>query len=170
MTMLYKVKRLFVIDSKDTLSKWNLDLPDDTTQDKIKFGDDFRIRVTDNNEAVRYMEMIYKAGDAIIYIDEVNAVIPPRKNPPQVFLDVWQRGRERNIGGWASTQRPVSIPILFLTEAYHFFVFRLNNENDRKTVSEYTDKAILTKVPDQYGFYYFDVINDKLRYTRKLPI
>ncbi len=170
MSMLYKIKRLLVVDSKDSLAKWNLELPDSTTQDKIRFGNDFRIRVVNDQEAIDYLELIYKYGDVIIYIDEVNAIIPPRKNPHQVFVDIWQRGRERGIGAWAATQRPVSIPVLFLTEAYHFFIFRLNNEEDRKRVAGYTDKKVLTKIPDQYGFYYYDVIDDKLRYTKKLPI
>lgn len=170
MTMLYKIKRLLVIDSKDSLSKWDLTDWDNSSVDKIREGETFRLRVVDDDTAIKALELIYKYGNAIVYIDEVNAIIPPRKNAPQVFVDIWQRGRERNIGAWAASQRPVSIPLIFLSEAQHLFIFRLNNEDDRKTAAGYSDKRVKIKVVDRYGFYYYNVISDKLQYFKKLDV
>lgn len=175
MTMLYKFNRLLVIDSKNSLGKWGLSLPDTYTKDKIREGEDFRIRVVEDDDAVDLCQVVYRSGsesmpDTMVYIDEVNAIIPPRSNPPKVFVDIWQRGREKRIGGWAATQRPVSIPILFMTEAVHFFIFRLTSENDRKIVAGYTRPVLKEPVKDEHGFYYYNVIKDKLTYTPRLPI
>ena len=170
MILLYKIKRLLVVDSKDSFEgKYNLETYDQFTPDKIREKEPFRVRVVDDDTALDALRLIYKYGDAIIYIDEVNSIIPPRKNPNQVFVDIWQRGRERNIGAWAASQRPVSIPVLFLSEAGHFFVFRLNNEEDRKRVAGYTDKRVNDRIVDRYGFYYYNVLEDQLKYVKKLP-
>lgn len=174
MTLLYKIKRLFVVDNKNSLGDWNLNFPDKFTKDKIREGEEFRVRVTDNDEGLDYFEYIYKTADksmpsTTVYIDEVNAFITSR-SIPQPVLDIWQRGREKKIGGWASTQRPVSIPILFLTEAYHLFAFRMTNEEDRKRVAGYMTKQVREPIKDRYGFYYYNVVEDKLTYTRQLPL
>lgn len=171
--LLTPVKRMIVIDSQDSLGdEWNLtDYNRASDLKKIDKKENYRIRLVSNmTDIIEVLNVGYNAGDCIIYIDEVTAFINPRSNPPPIIEDIWKRGRKRNVGGWANTQRPSSIPLLFLSEAEHFFIFKLNLENDRKRMSEVTTKEVLIPPIDKYGFYYYSNSNDTLRYYKRLKI
>ena len=171
--LLTPVKRLIVIDSQDSLGEeWYLtDYQGKSDLRKIDQKENYRIRLVSNMEhIIEVLNVAYASGDVIVYIDEVTALINPRSNPPPIIEDIWKRGRKRNVGGWANTQRPSSIPLLFLSEAEHFFIFKLNLEADRKRMSEVTTKDVLIPPVDKYGFYYYSVSNDRLRYYKRLNI
>lgn len=163
--------RLLVVDSKNGLQSW--DLEDLSLLNKSKINSDdkpFRIRITDDTEALEYLNICYKNGNCTVYIDEVNAIIPPQTKVPQVFINIWQRGRFKNISAWAGTQRPVSIPLVFVSETEYFFTFRLNLEQDRKRIAEFAGKQVLIPIKDRHGFYFYDVNDDTLKYYSRLVI
>lgn len=170
MYLLFNANRLIIVDSKDSLRDWNV--VDDSPAERIKLenGKDIRIRVTDNEKAIELIALAYRIGDVTIYIDEMSALVPPRSNAPMPIYDVLMRGRSRNVSVWSSTQRPRKIPVEAMSEATHFFIFRLGIEDDRKVISNNASIPLLDKVRDPYGFYYFNYNLERPRYFRKLVI
>jgi DNA helicase HerA-like ATPase len=64
------------------------------------------------------------------------------------------RGRQRNVGLWTGTQRPSRLPIALKSEADHFFVFRLQHGEDRKSIAEYAgDEIRHVMLPKRYFWY-----------------
>lgn len=164
------VKRLLIIDSKNGLDNWEHESDNVLTRAKFRNGKDTRIRVTEDKAALELLQIAYDTGDCTVYIDEINAIIPPGTRPPQVFVNIWQRGRSKKIAGWASTQRPASIPLIFLSEAEYFFIFRLNLLDDRKRVAQFGGEQVLEPVRDKYGFYYYSINNDEPIYYKRIII
>lgn len=159
--------RLVVIDPKSMLTDWDLT---DTNRDSLRAleeGEDVRLRVTKPENYLPVLARAYAARDVMIYIDEVYAVVPPGDKPPKEFTDVWTRGRELNIGAMAATQRPVWIPIVLMSEAENYFIFRLNMEEDRKRVTSFTDVALYKPVLDRYGFWFYNSDSSKPVYIQK---
>lgn len=155
------IPRFICIDSKDGLrNEWGLSEYDKDTLKLLREGKPVRIRVVHDNDALTLCEEAYKAGNVVIYIDEVTALIPTR-TVPQIIVDIWTRGRSRNVGGWASTQRPSGIPLIFISEAENFFIFRLSLEDDRKRFSGVVGKEVEAPIVDKYGFWYYNTLMDK---------
>lgn len=166
-SMLFPVKRLIYVDSKDAVDnkKYNLVDKSDDALRKIERGDDIRVRVVYNDDVFEYFSAAYKGGSIYVLIDELTAVIKPKGDPPQEFLDLWQRGRSKNIGAWALTQAPVSIPLVTMREAEHFFCFQLNLDDDRKRMAQVMGKTVMnTPIKKKYSFYYKNIDDDKLLY------
>jgi len=172
--LLFPAKHLIVIDGKDSQDlreEWNLTDYRKGDLDKIKTGKDFRIRLVNNMEdIITVLNVAYEYGYCLIYIDEVTATIPPQTKPAPIFNDIWTRGRSRKIGGWSNTQRPTQIPLFFLSEAEHDFVFRMNLENDRKRMADIIGKKVLEPPKDKYGFFYYNLNDDKLSYYKRLAV
>ncbi|MCI0564627.1 MAG: hypothetical protein MN733_39670, partial [Nitrososphaera sp.] len=150
-------------------------LEDDSPTARIKLKDDkpIRIRVVSNDKAIELMALAYDVGNVIVYVDELSSVIPPRSKPPRAFFDIIQRGRSRNVTLWSSTQRPTLIPLESISEATHFFIFRLNLDRDRKTI---TDNASIEPLSparykqNRFGFYYINDETDRVRFFTRLVI
>ena len=168
--MTYQLERLIVIDSKDGLQEWGLEDFNSSSINRISKAKEYRIRVVDNESALRCMEQAYNTGNSFIYIDEVTALIEPRSRPDKIFYDVWQRGRSRNVGAWAVTQRPVEIPRIFISEAEHIFMFRLVLPDDRSRVGEFFGNKKINNPVDKYGFYYYNVNSGKLIYNKGVKL
>jgi len=170
MYLLFNVNRLIIVDSKNGLKDWNVVDDSPTERIKLRDGKDVRLRVVDNDKAIELIEMAYGTGDITIYIDEMAALVPPRSNAPMPVYDVLMRGRSRNVSVWSSTQRPRKIPVEAMSEATHFFIFRLGIEDDRKVISSNASITVMPKVRDPYGFYYFNYKMDTPRYIKRLII
>lgn len=166
--LLLPVKRLLLIDSKDGLFNWDTEDYSSSGLARIRNKEPIRMRVVQKEQALIALTEAYNSGDIIIYLDEVTAIIPSVHKFEPIFTDIWSRGRSRNVGAWSTTQRPVSIPKLFLTESEHYFCFRLNSEDDRKIMAGYMGKGVLTPAKDPYGFYYRSIHNEKLIYYPKI--
>jgi energy-coupling factor transporter ATP-binding protein EcfA2 len=172
--LLYPAKHLIVIDGKDSQDlkeEWNLTEYQKSDLRAIKNHDEYRIRLVNNMEdIITVMNVAYEHGNCIIYIDEITATITKPASPPPIFRDIWTRGRSRKIGSWGNTQRPTDIPLYFMSESEHFFVFRLSVENDRKRVAGVVGKKVLAPPVDKHGFYYYNLNGDKLTYYKRLDI
>lgn len=113
---------------------------------------------------------IWKAGDRIIYADELTLLLyGPRTLIPEAARAI-RTGRERRVAFWSGSQRPSDIPSVVFTEAEHFFLFRLQFENDRYKVASFTTEGVMgayrrlhkegRKV--KHDFLYYGVDDDRL--------
>lgn len=161
------IKRLLVFDPKnqeDLPARWGLE--EYGEQSKRKFSSDGfgRLRVTVPIDASSVDEaqiwddalrFAFEEGDITIYIDEINGVVPPGGKAPQLLHAAVTRGRHPyKLGVWAATQRPVLIPLFFMSESEHTFIFRLKLKSDRERTAEWAGDEALERIPDEHGFYY----------------
>lgn len=105
-----------------------------------------------------FFKWIYTQGRVRVYIDECSALLG-ESNPNFYLKGCLTRGRELGVSVLATTQRPVSIPLITMSEASRFYIFRLNIEEDRKRITKITglsDEAQLSL--KRYEFFYFDVM------------
>ncbi len=175
--LLRQMSRLVVIDSKGSLSDWDLDPWDDRqTRIDLERGDPARLRVLPplhDDPDPFYAEVFatsLQARNLVVYVDELYAVVPPGARPAPEMAALWTRGREYGIGAWAATQRPVWVPLFALSEAEHIFMFRLNVFDDRKRLAAFTSEDVLTRVADPHGFFYQQSDWDEPVYVPQLKI
>jgi DNA helicase HerA-like ATPase len=164
--LLSGVRRLVVIDSKATLTDWNLHEPQ--AWDWYQFGKGkpgrFRILapIVDNPELwyETLFERLYYIGDLTLYIDEAYQVTS--SSQPQKWLRaLYTRGRELGIGVWASTQRPASIPVILISEAETILTFRLNWPDDRKRLAGVVGPEVVNPVKEKYAFWVYRAEDDR---------
>lgn len=127
----------------------------------------------DVDELARWNDAFYDAwdmGDAILYVDEVTLVTPPRTITPGYGRCI-RTGRERGLGTWSGSQRPKDIPSVVFTEAEHIFGFRLQWSADVDKVASFTTEDFY-RIHDTlrgrrrlHDFVYYDVLGDRLVYV-----
>lgn len=175
--LLQNVGRLVVIDPKVVL-KDKFNLSDDVEKGfkLLEQGKNARIRivspVVQNQELLYedYFRRIYDIGNIILYIDELQAISKNAREMGMFLKALYTRGRELNIGVWASTQRPSFIPLFAMSESDYFFIFKLQLLNDRKRIAEIVGDEAKNPVKNDHGFYVFSVEKDKLEYCAGLNI
>ncbi len=169
------VRRLVVIDPKNALKGWGLEEWSPETVKTFEEGEDIQLRVGPEpvEDIVRYWNdifwIIFEAGDCVVYIDEAYLLSEGQKYP-QALMFIWTAGGERDIGAFSVSQRPRFIPKYLISEAEHFFVFRLLLEDDRKHVASFTHADMVNPIPreDKHGFYYMDLDSFEPKYISKL--
>lgn len=170
------LSRLVVLDGKGTLSDWNLAPYDGDARRALMQNEPIRTRViaplgVDNADFWdEVLRVCFVSGNVTIYIDELYAVAPPNTRASNVLWSCYTRGRELGVGVWSSTQRPVWIPLFALSEAEHFFMFRLQLNDDRARMSEFMGADVLIPIRDLHGFYYSRAIDDNPEYNRQLEV
>lgn len=168
--LLSSIPRLIVVDPKGTLNDWGLNDPTVRQWRKLEKGEYNRIRIrpplTDDIEAwyEDLFERIYDLGNVTLYIDEAYAVASPGSRPGRWLSALYTRGRERGIGVWAATQRPMWIPLFLISEADWLVVFRLNLAADRSRIASVAGDSVLDRVPDPHGFWLYHVEDDDPHY------
>lgn len=156
MELLAPLPRVVCVDLKvsETVGRYPWQQPGREAERDLERGRECRVRCTDLDTAIHYMEAAYKAGGCAVYIDEVYALIPPpAKNVPDIVTAIWTRGRELGVGGWAATQRPSWVPIVLYSEANWNFCFRLRRPEDRKTMAGFMGEEVEQPIIDKYGFW-----------------
>lgn len=171
-----QVKRLVVLDAKATLTDWNLEPWGGDTRAKLMGSEPVRARVLPpmNGDITEYWEAVlsdcYKAGNLVVYIDELYSICPPNQKPLNVLWSMYTRGRELGIGVWSSSQRPAWIPLFALSEAEHFFNFRLQLEEDRKRMAAFMGVEVLRTIVDEHGFFYSRAVWNRPQYYKALVV
>lgn len=170
--------RLIVMDPKGTLGgpEWGLDIWDRESRRNLKNGRPVRARVVvpfgaptaEIWEDVFYR--IYEAGNCTLYIDEVYGVVLPGQKPSPGLTGIWTRGRELKIGAYAASQRPVWVPLFILSEAEHFFMFRLSLFDDKRRMSEFMGPQVEQVIRDKHGVYYSQAEDENPTYFERLPL
>lgn len=92
---------------------------------------------TDYEAQDAFFKQVYTQKNRLLYVDEAYALLGETRPSPYLRACL-TRGRERGISTYISTQRPAGIPVVLMSEAEHFFVFRLTWRNDRKRIAELT--------------------------------
>jgi hypothetical protein len=104
-----------------------------------------------------FFEYVYTTKRKRLYVDEVSALLGGT-NPSYHLKTCWTMGRELGISAVCATQRPVSIPIVFMSEPSKFYFFRLNWPDDMERVEKLTGGRVTVEeqreLPDWHFFYY----------------
>lgn len=107
----------------------------------------------------RFFEWVYLRQHTRLFVDEAYAVTGGA-NPSFHFQACLTRGRERGISTLVATQRPYRIPLVTLSEAEHYYVFRLQMLKDRQRVEELTGISAEAQTElEEFEFYYFNVFS-----------
>lgn len=170
--------RLIVIDPKGELgegSGWNLIEATPRAMHDLENGHAGRLRFLPPLEMPEdYYKSIFlfavDCGNVIIYIDEMYAVFPGGARATDPLVMTWTRGRSLGVGTWGATQRPTWIPLFAMSEAQHFFVFRLMLPEDRSRMASMIGGEVEEKIPDEHGFWYRDIREENPKYFRQLEI
>ncbi len=82
----------------------------------------------DDNRLEHLCRAILKRGNIFVYFDETEG-IATATHVPAYIRRVWKTGRSLGVGAWAATQVPTGIPKLFKSQAEHFVVMKVGEED-----------------------------------------
>ena len=112
-----------------------------------------------DGQCEKFFKAIIATRNTIVYIDEITQLANATVVPREIKL-IWTQGRSLNIGAWCATQRPKGIPTIVKDQAEVWFLFRVNNRDDRKVVQGYVPIEDMPEVVDRplpkYWFYYWE--------------
>jgi len=99
---------------------------------------------------------VYYRQNCILYIDEASqpGVIDSFHIPAGLNV-IYKRGRELNIGCWASSQEPVNVHNTLMSQADHFFAFITQMQSHRDKMAGYMGDPVKYTIPRNYKFFYF---------------
>lgn len=100
-----------------------------------------------------FFRWIFERGNTILWVDEIYSICEGQEIPFYLKALLTQ-GAALGIGVWICTQRPKFVPNFCFSEAEHFFVFRLNLEEDRAKVASWAGKSVMDNPPGKHGFWY----------------
>lgn len=165
-----------VYDAKisDAIGKWSNTQKVYTSFDQIQEAEEkrliYRPPYTEERDVYaqeKFFEWVYWRYRTRLYIDEAYAVLGGT-NPSFHLQACITRGRERGISTVIATQRPKRIPLIFMSESEHYYIFRLQMNEDRARVEELTGISIEDQIDlKQFEFYYFNVFGGS---TNKLKL
>lgn len=176
--LLKPIKRLIVFDVKGNMKeRFNLEYDNSTPRElnqawrALEENKPARVQIVQpimsNDELAEYYDQtyfkrIFEIGNVVIYFDETYAIVQSANTIEPYLNAIFTQGREvKKIGVFASMQRPARIPVVFTSEAQHYFMFRLQKLADRKRMAETMGDEVLERIPDRYGFWYY---NNDLEY------
>ncbi|MFD8622274.1 hypothetical protein, partial [Streptomyces sp. NPDC059612] len=67
------------------------------------------------------------------------------------------RGRSKEAVVWACTQRPTDIPVIAMANSSHYFIFTMQNPDDRKKIVKATGMPQFMEQPGGHNFWYWKV-------------
>lgn len=102
-----------------------------------------------------FFKWCYLEGNLTVVVDEAMQIIKNSQSIPDYYKAILTRGRELNVSVWSLTQRPSGVHQLILTEATHYFIFRLTHINDRKKIALITGQEKFLNLPSGYAFRYW---------------
>lgn len=102
-----------------------------------------------------FFQWCYFRRNTVVWVDEAMSVSPNPHRIPEYYKAILTRGRSRNTAVWSLTQRPKGIANVIMSEATHFFVFRLQMEQDRERIADITGAPEFYEIPPKYHFWYF---------------
>lgn len=130
----------------------------------------------ENTEYIeKFFEWIYNRQNTICDIDEIMALstVGGQNYIPRYCKAILTRGRERNTAIWGATQRPKTIPLVFMSEVTHYFIFSLKLQIDRQRVQEFIPypEILYPLQKSSHNFYYYnDNMEKPIKATMKINI
>lgn len=118
----------------------------------------------------KFCEFTYKLKKNITVIDELMQVCPTSLKYPEWLKGIYTRGMELGVAAWGLTQRPASIPVFTYDSATHWFIFRLNNVDDRKRLAKHSGYNEFMTVQPSRVFWYFNTTTGERPRTGKLTL
>jgi hypothetical protein len=138
----------------------------DNLEDLMKVGEGkyiYRPRfeeLEDTSYVEKFFEWIYHRQNTICDIDEIMALneMGGSNYIPRYAKAILTRGRERQTTIWGATQRPKTIPLVYMSEASHYFIFSLKLQDDRRRVQEFIPHSeIMEEIPKKtHKFWYYN--------------
>lgn len=139
--------------------------PDDDQPHKIIFRPPLDAPTTEamKSQSERFREAliaIFQHGGWAVYADEVRYLTDNLKLHTQ-FETLWLQGRSLKVSIIASTQRPVSIPLLAFDSATHLFLWRNTDRVNIQRMAEFAGadidvvRYIIPRLP-RHEFLYID--------------
>ncbi|MHB1709605.1 MAG: P-loop NTPase family protein [Thermoplasmataceae archaeon] len=104
-----------------------------------------------------FCQWVYERKNTLLIIDEGTQLNKSGHTPLPGFLNMYTRGRSREVSVWLGTQRPVGLPTIVFSEAEWVYQFNLRTKKDRITVASYTSDSMLQAIPDKHGVRIFNV-------------
>jgi hypothetical protein len=97
-----------------------------------------------------FLWRVWRNENAIVYVDEGYMI--PQEN--KAFKALLTQGRSKNVQMITLVQRPVFCSKFVFSEANHFYVMRLQTEDDRKYVRGYLDGTSINNLPRFHAYWY----------------
>jgi len=136
----------FLDDLANCETKKIIYVPDITEQNKETFD--------------AFFKFVYMRENTVIWIDELMSISTSPLNYPFYMKACYTRGRSKNIGIWALSQRPSDIPAIVLANTEIFIVFALRLLADREKISKMTGCPEMLRMPTSekhpYAFWYYE--------------
>jgi DNA helicase HerA-like ATPase len=120
---------------------------------KIIYAPHFTEQTLEHYDAL--LKWVYDRENTTIWVDELMEVCPSAMKYPPYIKAIMTRGRSKNVSMWALAQRTIDIPTIVLANTTHFFVFNLNQPQDRKKLADSTGVMEFYYQPGKYKFWYF---------------
>lgn len=124
-----------------------------------KFNSSFRVQCLqpdeeDDDRLAVLCRSVLKHGNTFLFFDETEG-IATANHVPSYIRRIWKTGRSHGIGAWAATQVPTGIPKLFKSQAEHFVIFKVGDE-DAKLASTlaHVPEEMVRKIPKYHWIYY----------------
>lgn len=105
--------------------------------------------VTDD-ALTQFLWRVWENENAGVYTDE--GFMIPRRDP--AFTALLTQGRSKNIQMITLIQRPVWCSKFVFSEANHYYIMKLQIEEDRKYVSSYLDGTPIGRLPRFHTYWY----------------
>jgi len=123
----------------------------------------------------RFFKYCYDKQNLTVWVDELMSVADSPRSYPFSLKSLYTRGSSRGETGtsvWACTQRPYDIPAVAMANSTHFFVFRMNQDQDRKKMVAVTGCPEMDQAPTGHNFWYFqdgwdEPVMAKLKYEKR---
>lgn len=116
--------------------------------------------IIDSEELDKYLQLAYaKFGSCLAYIDEVFHWHSGNRPLPGL-MELLTRGRSRGKTILMGNQRPASISRSCFTESDKFYIHKLLDLRDKKTLDFVIPEFSSNPNPPKYHFYFFDASGD----------
>ncbi len=127
-------------------------------------------KAEDEADQEKFFYWIYERKYTRVYVDEATSVVGGT-SPPRFLTAIVNRGRERGISSLIATQRPKRVPLNILSEAEHFYIFKLLLLDDRKRVEEICGITVEQQAQlNDYEFFYFNISRGLFPHKLKLDL
>jgi len=142
-------------EGKDFVVIHNLSEIDNVKTDKVIYCPAYDELEMEYYDAL--MKWVYERENTILWIDELMEVAPSPVKYPAYLKALYTRGRSKEAVVWACTQRPTDIPVIALANSSHYFIFTMQNPDDRKKIVRATGMPQFNEQPNGHNFWYWRV-------------
>lgn len=105
---------------------------------------------SDSEGIEAWLYKLWRKEQTGLYVDEAYLL------PDKVWMrNILAQGRSKRIPTICASQRPVDVQRSIFSEASHLAVFRLNDDDDKKRVRQFSPKGMLdTRLPEHHCTWY----------------